>query len=99
MVNGSWSVELFQTGTNAALLTLVLILLNGSKRSPAADFISPNQGSALVLKTDTFEHYIDSFNANDQEIYPGYITNSAASDFLKDNIPSFECPDKDVETI
>lgn len=51
----------------------------------------------VVLTPETFKHYIDSFNTNDQEVYPGYITNGAAWDFLKNNIPLFECPDKDIE--
>jgi len=53
---------------------------------------------SVVLKGDVFKHYIDSFNANDREVYPGYITNGAAWNFLKNNIPLFECPDKDIET-
>ena len=53
----------------------------------------------IVLKSETFKHYIDSFNANDQEFYPGYITNGAAWNFLKNNIPLFECPDKNIEEI
>jgi hypothetical protein len=52
----------------------------------------------VVLKSEAFKHYIESFNANDQEIYPGYITNGAAWNFIKNNIPLFECPDKDIET-
>ena len=52
----------------------------------------------IVLKSETFKHYIDSFNVNDQELYPGHITNGAAWNFLKNNIPLFECPDKDIET-
>src|SRR5215469_18226754 len=51
-----------------------------------------------LLKPDTFRHYIDSFNTNDQELYPGFITNGAAWNFLKKNIPLFECPDKEIET-
>jgi predicted GH43/DUF377 family glycosyl hydrolase len=52
-----------------------------------------------VLRSETFHRYIDSFNTNDRELYPGYITNGAAWNFLKDNIPLLECPDKDIETI
>ncbi len=50
------------------------------------------------LNPADFKHYVDSFNANDQELYPGYITNGETWDFLKDRIPLFECPDKDIET-
>jgi hypothetical protein len=50
-----------------------------------------------VLQSGSFKHYIDAFNATDHEIYPGYITNGVAWDFLENNIPLFECPDKDME--
>lgn len=72
-----------------AFVAAEVVLANGAQQ-PA---VPP-----IVLKSETFKHYIDSFNANDQELYPGYITNGAAWNFLKDNIPLFECPDKDVET-
>lgn len=63
-------------------------------------FVARNaQSQPFVLRNDNFERYIDSFNANDHELYPGYITNGSAWNFLKDNIPLFECPDKDIEII
>jgi hypothetical protein len=52
---------------------------------------------AGVLNGENARRYVDSFNANDQELYPGYVTNGAAWDFLKDKIPLFDCPDKDIE--
>ena len=68
-------------------------------QSPAADLsASPDQHPESVLKSETYRHYIDSFNANDYELYPGYIRNSTSWDFLKGNIPLFDCPDKDIET-
>jgi hypothetical protein len=52
-----------------------------------------------ILKPDAFKHYIDSFNENDTEYFPPYIPNERAWQFLKANIPLFECPDKDIEEI
>ncbi len=46
-----------------------------------------------VLKADSFKHFIDQFNRDDTELYAGSISNRAAWDFLKDNIPLFDCPD------
>ncbi len=51
-----------------------------------------------VLKAETFKHYIDSFNANDRELYPSYIPNADAWSFLQNNIPLLDCPDKDIES-
>ncbi len=44
-----------------------------------------------------FEHYIDVFNEHDNELYVQYIPNEQAADFLRDNIPIFQCPDPDIE--
>ena len=51
----------------------------------------------IVLKADSFEHYVDAFNENDEELYVRHISNEMAWEFIKANIPLFECPDKDIE--
>jgi predicted GH43/DUF377 family glycosyl hydrolase len=53
--------------------------------------------SAAVLNSDSFKHYIDTFNENDEELYIQHIPNEKAWEFLKANVPLFECPDKDIE--
>lgn len=50
-----------------------------------------------VLKAISFRHYIDTFNANDNEIYKQHIPNSESWKFLEKNIPLFDCPDKQLE--
>jgi len=50
----------------------------------------------LVLKAEAFRHYIEDFNRNDDELYKGSFPNTEAWDFLKDNIPLLDCPDKDI---
>ena len=54
---------------------------------------------ALVLKPDSFQHYVEQFNKNDEELYVNYVPNEKAWDFLKANIPLLECPNKDIEEI
>ena len=41
--------------------------------------------------------YIDKFNQNDIEYYKQDIDNNHAEEWLKENIPYFECPDKELE--
>jgi len=53
--------------------------------------------SPIVLKADSFKHYVDAFNENDEELYDQHISNEKAWDFLRTNVPLFECPDKDIE--
>jgi len=50
-----------------------------------------------VLKWDQFSPYVQKFNKNDDELYKQYYPNIQADKFLKDNIPFFECPDKQLE--
>lgn len=50
-----------------------------------------------VLKPERFKHYVDHFNALDEELYVQHIPNSHAWEFLSGNIPWFECPDEDLE--
>jgi len=43
------------------------------------------------------QSYVDSFNSTDNELYVNEFPNDKAADFLKANIPIFECPDKELE--
>ncbi len=52
-----------------------------------------------VLHAGDFKHYIDRFNAEDEEVYPATIRNTNAWEFLRDSIPLFDCPDKALEEI
>ena len=53
----------------------------------------------LILTHKPLKSYINQFNQNDKELYVQHVPNYKAYDFLKDNIPLFECPDKDIEEI
>lgn len=50
-----------------------------------------------VLDPASFERYVDTFNEQDEEFYPQHISNEKAWEFLRANIPLFECPDEDFE--
>lgn len=39
------------------------------------------------------DKYVKEFNADDEELYSQVFTNDKAAQFLKDNIPLFDCPD------
>jgi len=56
-----------------------------------------NASQPPVLRAESFQHHIDRFNAEDDELYANAIPNTKAWDFLKTNIPLFECPDEDIE--
>ena len=41
--------------------------------------------------------YVAQFNAADEELYTNAIPNAAAAEFLERNVPTFACPDADIE--
>lgn len=46
---------------------------------------------------DIIKHYVDIFNANDEETHINDIDNAHAYEWMKREIPIFECPDKVIE--
>lgn len=50
-----------------------------------------------ILKWSTFDAYIKQFNTDDNERVVQFVPNSRASQFLKENIPYFNCPDIELE--
>ncbi len=56
-----------------------------------------NEEKENILNWNDFSPYIQEFNENDIELYTQYFSNSKAEQFLKDNIPYFNCPDKELE--
>ena len=69
------------------------------ERTPDRGFSPPVVPHPRVLQADSFKHFVEDFNRNDTELYPGYISNSIAWRFLGDNIPLFDCPDPDINEI
>lgn len=46
---------------------------------------------------DIIDQYVSQFNATDNERYVNHIDNAHAAQWMRDEIPRFECPDKDIE--
>jgi hypothetical protein len=58
----------------------------------SCDFYRP------VVSIEEYRHYIEAFNSNDDEIYKlGEYPNDKAWEFMRANIPLFDCPDKQLE--
>jgi hypothetical protein len=70
------------------------VLASGLAAAPAWAAQAP---AAAVLKAADFKNHIDTFNQNDRELYVQHVPNAAAWEFLKDNVPLLECPDKELE--
>lgn len=54
---------------------------------------------APLLRAEAFKHHIDAFNRSDRELVVNHVPNAAAWEWLRENIPLFECADKDLEEI
>lgn len=52
-----------------------------------------------IIKPRDFAHYIQYFNRIDDESIQNYINNEECWDWMLENIPWFECPDKEIEEI
>ncbi len=75
--------------TKASLCAVALVLC--MSQASAGDF--------LILRPDTFEHHIAHFNAMEDENRTNFISNAKSFEWLKENIPFFECPDREVGEI
>lgn len=65
-----------------------------------ADFQSSSldkDGASSILKYRDFAHYVDYFNGMEDENIVQAIPNAEASAWMEENIPLFECPQKDFE--
>ena len=50
-----------------------------------------------ILSTSKLESYVEKFNKSDNELYPQHIPNENAFEFLSENIPLIDLPNKDLE--
>jgi hypothetical protein len=70
------------------------------ERDPVATFFLSNITSssldadapAAILKYDDFAHYAEHFNTMEDENILTTIPNAASSDWMRENIPLFDCP-------
>lgn len=56
-----------------------------------------NPKTSLVLNYDKFSHYVDYFNGMEDENIAQAVPNAQASEWMKENVPLFECPQKNFE--
>ena len=52
---------------------------------------------SALPSTKKVDEYVALFNQADNELYKQVVPNEQAAQFLKENIPLFECPDKELE--
>jgi hypothetical protein len=60
---------------------------------------TPGTRTPHMLNADSFQHHIDYFNQMEEENIINHIPNEQSWEWMKINIPFFECPDKKFEQI
>ena len=56
-------------------------------------------GNAAILKYDDFAHYAEHFNTMEDENIVTTIPNATSSEWMRKNIPLFDCPEEDFREI
>ena len=72
--------------TRLAIAVLIVFGMAGTS------FAGRFKKTKLILKADDYKHYVDYFNRMEDENIIAAIPNSKFWDWMKANIPLFECP-------
>ncbi len=79
---------------------LILLMVNVLALAGASAFASQGQSDSMfVLDAGAFKHHVDFFNTMEPENIVNAIPNDRSWQWMKENIPFFECPDKSFEQI
>lgn len=82
--------------TNIAAISLLLFF--ACCNTSGVNHREQDSSACFVIDGDSkISSYVKAFNADDDEIYGQTFRNVGAEKFLCDNIPVFDCPDKELE--
>ena len=81
----------------ATALVGLLLSLHLPRSLHASDLWETARAKPLVVKAESFRHYVEEFNRNDNELHKGYFQNASTWEFLEENIPLLDCPDADIQ--
>ena len=78
---------------------LQLTLLAGLTPAISTSAAVPTHPDGAGLHAAAFQQVVDDFNRTDRETVVQHIANAAAWDWMRMNVPWFECPDADLQEI
>jgi len=61
--------------------------------------VQERHDTMFVLNAEAFKHHVEFFNTMEPENIINYVSNEASWAWMKENVPFFECPDKNFEQI
>jgi|WetSurMetagenome_2_1015567.scaffolds.fasta_scaffold01189_13 hypothetical protein len=79
------------------ILLLIIIFISADLSGQTSSGMNSAKIQGFIINSSALSGYVEKFNQNDNELYPEFISNSSGKDFLIENIPLFECPDKQIE--
>jgi hypothetical protein len=77
---------------------LVFVVLSAVLPARGATSAAPG-GEFAVLQAAAFAHHVEYFNRMEDENRTNAVPNAEAWDWLRANVPLFECPDREVEEL
>ncbi len=99
-MNGEPQTRAVMKNELPALFLLSILLIAGcSSRLNISSTGDKNREENSILKPGNFKHYADLFNRMEDENIVTLIPNSISWEWMKDNIPLFECPQDNFEEI
>jgi hypothetical protein len=81
------------------IITIIISLLSINLFAFAQKSTKSQKQTSYILKADNFKHYVDYFNRMEDENIAQAIPNAKAWDWMKGNVPLFECPQDNFEEI
>ncbi|MFW5830660.1 MAG: MGH1-like glycoside hydrolase domain-containing protein [Prolixibacteraceae bacterium] len=98
MMNDFFNIMINMEYTRRKFITQSVARSVGMSLTPVL-LRAANQDEPAILNMKLLQNYVDYFNKNDIEYYKNFYPNKLAYSFLSENIPLFECPDKEREKI
>jgi hypothetical protein len=59
----------------------------------------PSRAAPIILSPSAYQKGIDEFNRGDVELITNTVPNARAWEWMKENIPWFDCSDKEIQEI
>jgi hypothetical protein len=81
----------------AFFLSIKILIISIFLRSCSNRKFNIQSSKNSIINENLLKEYVEKFNKNDNELYSQHIINKNAYNFLSENIPIIEIPDKVVE--
>ena len=81
----------------AFFLSIKILVLSIFLRSCSNRKFNIQSSKNIIINENLLKEYVEKFNKNDNELYKQHVNNKKAYNFLLENIPIIEIPDKVIE--